>query len=120
MRPNWKDPPENMVSSSHGSDEDMQTVEAGPWHRYPLSRLGLLTQGPNIIPADIIFIVKEKLHPRFRRENDDLFFVNAIPLGKVSGRSWGGQRWAVCSSLGGPRASGPALPWYLVPAFRPW
>uniref|UniRef100_A0A452ENY4 DnaJ heat shock protein family (Hsp40) member B13 n=1 Tax=Capra hircus TaxID=9925 RepID=A0A452ENY4_CAPHI len=40
-------------------------------------------QGPNIIPADIIFIVKEKLHPRFRRENDNLFFVNSIPLGKV-------------------------------------
>uniref|UniRef100_H0XKN8 DnaJ homolog subfamily B member 13 n=1 Tax=Otolemur garnettii TaxID=30611 RepID=H0XKN8_OTOGA len=40
-------------------------------------------QGPNIIPADIIFIVKEKLHPRFRRENDDLFFVYPIPLGKA-------------------------------------
>ncbi|XP_059730723.1 dnaJ homolog subfamily B member 13 isoform X2 [Bos taurus] len=40
-------------------------------------------QGPNIIPADIIFIVKEKLHPRFRRENDNLFFVNSIPLGKA-------------------------------------
>uniref|UniRef100_G7PN77 DnaJ heat shock protein family (Hsp40) member B13 n=1 Tax=Macaca fascicularis TaxID=9541 RepID=G7PN77_MACFA len=40
-------------------------------------------QGPNIIPADIIFIVKEKLHPRFRRENDNLFFVNPIPLGKA-------------------------------------
>ncbi|KAM7086144.1 dnaJ homolog subfamily B member 13 [Molossus nigricans] len=40
-------------------------------------------QGPNIIPADIIFIVKEKLHPRFRRENDNLFFVYPIPLGKA-------------------------------------
>ncbi|XP_074228715.1 dnaJ homolog subfamily B member 13 isoform X2 [Camelus bactrianus] len=40
-------------------------------------------QGPNIIPADIIFIVKEKLHPRFRRENDNLFFVYSIPLGKA-------------------------------------
>ncbi|XP_057408803.1 dnaJ homolog subfamily B member 13 isoform X1 [Balaenoptera acutorostrata] len=40
-------------------------------------------QGPNIIPADVIFIVKEKLHPRFRRENDNLFFVNSIPLGKA-------------------------------------
>ncbi|KAK1336104.1 hypothetical protein QTO34_003904 [Cnephaeus nilssonii] len=40
-------------------------------------------QGPNIIPADIIFIVKEKLHPRFRRENDNLIFVNSIPLGKA-------------------------------------
>lgn len=44
-------------------------------------------QGPNIIPADIIFIVKEKLHPRFRREHDNLFFVYPIPLGKVSGHS---------------------------------
>lgn len=44
-------------------------------------------QGPNIIPADIIFIVKEKLHPHFRRENDNLFFVKSIPLGKVSGQS---------------------------------
>ncbi|KAM5248484.1 LOW QUALITY PROTEIN: dnaJ homolog subfamily B member 13 [Ctenodactylus gundi] len=40
-------------------------------------------QGPNVIPADIIFIVKEKLHPRFRRENDNLFFVSPIPLGKA-------------------------------------
>ncbi|EDL16455.1 DnaJ (Hsp40) related, subfamily B, member 13, isoform CRA_c [Mus musculus] len=40
-------------------------------------------QGPNIIPADIIFIVKEKLHPRFRREHDNLFFVYPIPLGKA-------------------------------------
>ncbi|XP_054998795.1 dnaJ homolog subfamily B member 13 isoform X3 [Sorex araneus] len=40
-------------------------------------------QGPNIIPADIIFIVKEKLHARFRRESDNLFFVYPIPLGKA-------------------------------------
>uniref|UniRef100_A0A8C3VS34 DnaJ heat shock protein family (Hsp40) member B13 n=1 Tax=Catagonus wagneri TaxID=51154 RepID=A0A8C3VS34_9CETA len=49
----------------------------------PFLTLAFPTQGPNIIPADIIFIVKEKLHPRFRRENDDLFFVNSIPLGKA-------------------------------------
>ncbi|XP_027239890.1 dnaJ homolog subfamily B member 13 isoform X3 [Cricetulus griseus] len=40
-------------------------------------------QGPNIIPADIIFVVKEKLHPRFRRERDNLLFVYPIPLGKA-------------------------------------
>ncbi|XP_043383403.1 dnaJ homolog subfamily B member 13 isoform X2 [Chelonia mydas] len=39
-------------------------------------------QGPNIIPADIIFIVREKLHPRFKREDDDLLYVATIPLGK--------------------------------------
>uniref|UniRef100_A0A6J0SFX0 DnaJ homolog subfamily B member 13 isoform X1 n=1 Tax=Pogona vitticeps TaxID=103695 RepID=A0A6J0SFX0_9SAUR len=40
-------------------------------------------QGPNIIPADIIFIVKEKLHPRFKREDDNLIYVAKLPLGKA-------------------------------------
>lgn len=43
----------------------------------------LYFQGPNIIPADIIFIVKEKIHPRFKREGDNLIYVASIPLGKV-------------------------------------
>lgn len=55
----------------------------------PCHPLASSAQGPNIIPADIIFIVKEKLHPRFRRENDNLLFVNSIPLGKVSRQSGG-------------------------------
>ncbi|XP_041586495.1 dnaJ homolog subfamily B member 13 isoform X2 [Vulpes lagopus] len=46
-------------------------------------KIKISRRGPNIIPADIIFIVKEKLHPRFRRENDNLLFVNPIPLGKA-------------------------------------
>ncbi|XP_021098857.1 dnaJ homolog subfamily B member 13 isoform X4 [Heterocephalus glaber] len=62
-------------------------------------------QGPNIIPADIIFIVKEKLHPRFRRENDNLFFVNPISLGKVG---HGGCPTSFAPNL--PRPS-PAAPW---------
>uniref|UniRef100_A0ACB8FFF5 DnaJ sub B member 13 n=1 Tax=Sphaerodactylus townsendi TaxID=933632 RepID=A0ACB8FFF5_9SAUR len=40
-------------------------------------------QGPNIIPADIIFVVKEKIHPRFKRDNDNLIYVASIPLGKA-------------------------------------
>ncbi|XP_044608523.2 dnaJ homolog subfamily B member 13 isoform X1 [Equus asinus] len=71
-------------------------------------------QGPNIIPADIIFIVKEKLHPRFRRENDNLFFVKPIPLGKVSGQRGGagGGRIRVNTPcpVRGPKASGPHSP----------
>uniref|UniRef100_A0A8C4RI18 DnaJ heat shock protein family (Hsp40) member B13 n=1 Tax=Erpetoichthys calabaricus TaxID=27687 RepID=A0A8C4RI18_ERPCA len=39
-------------------------------------------QGPNNIPADIVFIVKEKLHPRFRREQNDLVYTTHIDLGK--------------------------------------
>ncbi|XP_030055869.1 dnaJ homolog subfamily B member 13 [Microcaecilia unicolor] len=40
-------------------------------------------QGPNIIPADIIFIVKEKPHMRFKRQGDDLIYVASIALGKA-------------------------------------
>ncbi|KAM9321145.1 dnaJ homolog subfamily B member 13 [Gastrophryne carolinensis] len=40
-------------------------------------------QGPNIIPADIVFIVKEKPHPRFTREGDHLIFTATIDLAKA-------------------------------------
>ncbi|NXW19168.1 DJB13 protein, partial [Circaetus pectoralis] len=40
-------------------------------------------QGPNVIPADITFVVQEKLHPRFKRANDNLACVTTIPLGKA-------------------------------------
>ncbi|KFO97909.1 DnaJ subfamily B member 13, partial [Calypte anna] len=40
-------------------------------------------QGPNVIPADITFVVQEKPHPRFRRVNDDLIYISTIPLGKA-------------------------------------
>lgn len=77
----------------------------------PCHPLASPAQGPNIIPADIIFIVKEKLHPHFRRENDNLFFVKCIPLGKVSGqRGRAGSGWVrvkplLPPSMGGPKAS---------------
>ncbi|OXB54635.1 hypothetical protein ASZ78_002389 [Callipepla squamata] len=41
-------------------------------------------QGPNVIPADITFVVQEKPHPRFKRTDDDLIYVTDIPLGKRS------------------------------------
>ncbi|NWX93271.1 DJB13 protein, partial [Nothoprocta pentlandii] len=40
-------------------------------------------QGPNIIPADITFVVHEKPHPRFKRAGDDLIYVATIPLVKA-------------------------------------
>ncbi|KAM6097809.1 dnaJ homolog subfamily B member 13 isoform 1-T1 [Theristicus caerulescens] len=40
-------------------------------------------QGPNVIPADITFVVQEKLHPRFKRADDNLIYVATIPLGKA-------------------------------------
>ncbi|KAM8846790.1 dnaJ homolog subfamily B member 13-like [Synchiropus picturatus] len=37
-------------------------------------------QGTNIIPADIIFIVREKSHPLFVRQGDDLIYKTQISL----------------------------------------
>ncbi|XP_072514288.1 dnaJ homolog subfamily B member 13 [Salminus brasiliensis] len=37
-------------------------------------------QGPNSIPADIIFIVRQKPHPRFNRQNKDLIYTADISL----------------------------------------
>ncbi|XP_076466315.1 dnaJ homolog subfamily B member 13-like isoform X3 [Babylonia areolata] len=40
-------------------------------------------QGPNNIPADIVFIVKDKPHPRFRREGLNLIHTAQVLLGKA-------------------------------------
>ncbi|XP_062870903.1 dnaJ homolog subfamily B member 13 [Trichomycterus rosablanca] len=40
-------------------------------------------QGPNSIPADIIFIVRQKPHPHFTRRNDDLIYTENISLEKA-------------------------------------
>ncbi|XP_046848364.1 dnaJ homolog subfamily B member 13-like [Xenia sp. Carnegie-2017] len=40
-------------------------------------------QGPNNIPADIIFVVKDKPHSVFKREGKNLVFTAAVPLGKA-------------------------------------
>ena len=37
-------------------------------------------QGPNCIPADIVFIFKYKTHSIFRREGVNLIFTQKIPL----------------------------------------
>ncbi|CAF1135927.1 unnamed protein product [Adineta ricciae] len=38
-------------------------------------------QGPNNIPSDLVFTVKDKPHPNFRRENADLIHTAKINLG---------------------------------------
>ena len=40
-------------------------------------------QGPNTIPADIVFILKDKPHPRFERVGNDLIYTATIQLGEV-------------------------------------
>ncbi|NWV00816.1 DJB13 protein, partial [Upupa epops] len=77
------------VMSEDGQTSDIRdqilTIEVQPGWRQgttiTFEKVG--DQGPNIIPADITFVVQEKLHARFRREGDNLVHVATIPLGKA-------------------------------------
>ncbi|XP_039263045.1 dnaJ homolog subfamily B member 13-like [Styela clava] len=40
-------------------------------------------QGPNNIPADIVFVVQDRPHTLFKRRGNDLVYVAKIPLGKA-------------------------------------
>ncbi|KAM9846389.1 dnaJ homolog subfamily B member 13 [Aulostomus maculatus] len=40
-------------------------------------------QGPNNIPADIVFVVRQKTHPLFVRQNNDLIYKVQISLGQA-------------------------------------
>ena len=40
-------------------------------------------QGPNTIPADIVFILKDKPHARFERVGSDLIYTATVQLGEV-------------------------------------
>ncbi|MEW5301576.1 MAG: hypothetical protein WDW36_004428 [Sanguina aurantia] len=35
---------------------------------------------PGVLPADIVFIIDEKPHPRFQRDKDDLVYTHSLPL----------------------------------------
>ncbi|XP_008331222.1 dnaJ homolog subfamily B member 13-like [Cynoglossus semilaevis] len=37
-------------------------------------------QGPNNVPADVVFIVRQKSHPLFKRQDDDLLYMMQISL----------------------------------------
>lgn len=37
-------------------------------------------QHPNRVPADIAFIIKDKAHPKFKRDGSDIRYVHRLPL----------------------------------------
>lgn len=56
---------------------------------------------PGIIPADIVFVLDEKPHPRFRRDGDNLHHTAVLPLadalcGTTLQVGLGGRGAAVC------------------------
>jgi DnaJ family protein B protein 13 len=40
-------------------------------------------QGPNTVPADIVFILRDKPHPRFQRVGNDLIYTATVQLGEA-------------------------------------
>jgi DnaJ-class molecular chaperone len=41
-------------------------------------------QAANTVPADIVFVIKDKSHPHFKRDGSDLIYTAKIPLRDVS------------------------------------
>ncbi|XP_057177749.1 dnaJ homolog subfamily B member 13 isoform X4 [Triplophysa rosa] len=46
-------------------------------------KIKISRRGPNNIPADIVFVIRQKHHPRFVRQNDDLYYTAHISLEKA-------------------------------------
>jgi len=41
-------------------------------------------ESPNTIPADIVFVIKDKPHPQFRREGSNIVYPVRVSLRQVS------------------------------------
>jgi len=66
-------------------------------------------QLPGRVPADIAFVIKDKPHPKFKREGADIRYVNKIPL-----------RDALCGvSLKIPTLDGNAIPFKTSNVVKP-
>jgi DnaJ-class molecular chaperone len=76
----------NPDSRSLRTEDKVLTIEIKPgWKqgtKITFPREG--DQSPSTIPADIIFIIKDKPHPTFKREGSDLIYTAKIPLKDVS------------------------------------
>ncbi|XP_050189447.1 dnaJ homolog subfamily B member 13 isoform X3 [Myiozetetes cayanensis] len=85
----WSSPDPPQVMNEDGQTSTIRdkilTIDVQPgWKRgtrITFEKEG--DQGPNVIPADIIFVVQEKLHSRFKRVDNNLIYVASIPLGKA-------------------------------------
>lgn len=64
-------------------------------------------QTPNNIPADIVFVLKDKPHNVFRREGSDIIYPAKISLREVSVAGWGVLGWVLGGFLS---AYPPVLP----------
>ena len=76
----------NAESRSTRMEDKVLTIEIKPgWKqgtKITFPREG--DQNPASIPADIVFIIKDKVHPVFRRDGSDLFYTAKISLKDVS------------------------------------
>lgn len=66
-------------------------------------------QHPGRVPADIVFVIKDKPHPRFKREGSDIRYVQKLSL-----------RDALCGTqISIPTISGAGLPMHLNGVIKP-
>ncbi|XP_020599776.1 dnaJ protein homolog [Phalaenopsis equestris] len=55
-------------------------VEKGMQNKQKITFPGEADEAPDYITGDIVFILQQKDHPKFKRKGDDLFFEHTLPL----------------------------------------
>lgn len=72
----------NPDGQSTHSEEKVITIDIKPgWKRGTKIRFEKEgDQGPNVIPADIVFVLEEKPHERFKRDGNNLEFRSRVSL----------------------------------------
>ncbi|XP_026995358.1 dnaJ homolog subfamily B member 13 isoform X2 [Tachysurus fulvidraco] len=78
VKPGWKEG--TRITFPKEGDQQFVNSYNGLWRR---SCYHSYIKGPNSIPADIIFIIRQKPHPLFVRQNDDLIYTENISLEKA-------------------------------------
>ncbi|VAI21422.1 unnamed protein product [Triticum turgidum subsp. durum] len=55
-------------------------VEKGMQHNQKITFPGEADEAPDTVTGDIVFVVQQKEHPKFKRKGDDLFYEHTISL----------------------------------------
>ncbi|KAH7294270.1 hypothetical protein KP509_28G063200 [Ceratopteris richardii] len=58
-------------------------VEKGMKHNQKITFAGEADEAPDTVTGDIVFVLQEKEHPKFKRKGDDLFYEHTLTLSEA-------------------------------------
>jgi len=79
VKPGWK----TGTKITFQREGDQVRLKTKIYQEGPIKACFFSHQAPNKIPADIVFIIRDKPHPHFKREGSDLKYTAKITLKEV-------------------------------------